>query len=459
MREGLHKVVSSEDTIVAISTPMGRSGIGVIRLSGSQAKAIGERFLKVASPLTHQQARVSQWQDAIGAEVVDDVVATLFVSPHSYTGEDLLEISAHGNPLILNRIVGMTQAAGARIANPGEFTLRAVANGKMDLIQAEAVRDFIDAQTDAQARIALRQMSGALSKKVVPVKAELVDLIAHLEAGIDFAEDDVEIPDAGPMARRVASLLPVLRELEGSYAYGRILNAGIRVVIVGRPNVGKSSLFNKLVSSERAIVTDVPGTTRDVVSESANLDGIPIRFFDTAGVRETEDQVERIGVTRTLETLSESDLTLFVVDGSTPLGAEDRRLRDTVRDIPHLVVANKCDLGRRGLEGVGGLEAIAVSAKTGEGLEKLREAIRDFLGGNRGESVGESVLTSARQHEAVSRAIVALQAGEQALRAGTPHEMALLDLYAGLAALNELTGETTTEDILGRIFSTFCIGK
>jgi tRNA modification GTPase len=451
VREGLHKVVSSEDTIVAISTPMGRSGIGVIRLSGPQAKAIGERFLKLASPLTHQHARVGQWQDANG-DVVDDVVATFFRSPQSYTGEDLLEVSGHGNPLTLNRIVEMTQSAGARIANPGEFTFRAVANGKMDLMQAEAVRDFIDAQTDAQARIAMRQLSGALSKKLTPVKSELVDLIAHLEAGIDFAEDDVEIPDAGPIARRAASLLPVLKELEESYAYGRILNEGIRIVILGKPNVGKSSLFNKLVSSERAIVTDVPGTTRDVVSEAANLDGIPIKFFDTAGVRETEDQVERIGVTRTLETLSESDLTLFVVDGSRALGDEDRRLQDTVRDIPHLMVANKSDLGQL-------TEGLAVSAKTGEGLDKLREAIREFLGGGRGESVGESVITSARQHEAVSRAIVALEAGEQALRGGTPHEMALLDLYAGLSALNELTGETTTEDILGRIFSTFCIGK
>jgi tRNA modification GTPase len=207
------------------------------------------------------------------------------------------------------------------------------------------------------------------------------------------------------------------------------------------------------VAADRAIVTDVPGTTRDVVSETANLDGIPIRFFDTAGVRETTDQVESIGVTRTIETLSEADLALFVVDGSAPRAEEDFRLAETIRDIPHLVVANKCDLGPSSDAG------LAVSAKTGEGLEALRDAIRDFVGGNRGESVGDSVLTSARQSEAVLRAIAALQVGETALRAGTPHEMALLDLYAGLSALNELTGETTTEDILGRIFSTFCIGK
>jgi tRNA modification GTPase len=348
----------------------------------------------------------------------------------------------------------MAQTAGARIANPGEFTLRAVAHGKMDLIQAEAVRNFIDAQTDLQARVALQQMSGALSKKLSPLKSELVDLIAHLEAGIDFAEDDVEIPAAGPMAQRVSQVRAALEKLRESYSYGKMLNVGIRVVLAGRPNVGKSSLFNRLVAADRAIVTDVPGTTRDVVSEAANLDGIPIVFFDTAGVRETTDQVESIGVTRTIETLSEADLALFVVDGSAPLGEEDRRVGETIRDIPHLVVANKCDLGRASSD-----SSLPVSAKTGEGLAALRNAIRDFAGGNRGESAGESVLTSARQNEAVLRAIAALQAGETALRAGTPHEMALLDLYAGLSALNELTGETTTEDILGRIFSTFCIGK
>jgi tRNA modification GTPase len=452
VREGLHKVVSSEDTIVAISTPMGRSGIGVIRLSGPEAENIASRFLKLKSPLAHQHAAVGQWQDVNG-EVVDDVVAVLFRCPHSYTGEDLLEISAHGNPLILNRIVCMVQTAGARLANPGEFTFRAVAHGKMDLIQAEAVRNFIDAQTDLQARIALQQMSGALSKKLAPMKAELVDLIAHLEAGIDFAEDDVEIPDAGPMAQRVSQVRSALEKLQETYSYGKLLNVGIRVVIAGRPNVGKSSLFNRLVAADRAIVTDVPGTTRDVVSEGANLDGIPIVFFDTAGMRETTDRVESIGVTRTIETLSEADLALFVIDGSAPLGEEDLRVRETVRDIPHLVVANKCDLGRPSDA------SLPVSAKTGEGLDALRHAIRDFVGGNRGESAGESVLTSARQSEAVSRAIAALLAGETALRSGTPHEMALLDLYAGLSALNELTGETTTEDILGRIFSTFCIGK
>lgn len=456
MREGLQKVLSSDDTIVAISTPVGRSGIGVVRLSGSQAASIGNQFLKLKGSLDHQRAVVGQWQGPNG-DVVDDVVVVFFQAPHSYTGEDVLEISAHGNPFILNRIVGMAQSAGARIANPGEFTLRAVAHGKMDLIQAEAVRDFIDAQTDLQARTALRQISGAVSKKITPVKEDLVDLVAHLEAGIDFAEDDVEVPDGGATAQRVGQLRVALETLQQTYSYGRLLNAGVRVVIAGKPNVGKSSLFNRLVASDRAIVTEVPGTTRDVVSESATLDGIPMQFFDTAGVRETVDQVERIGVERTLETLTEADLALLVVDGASVLTGEDERVRETVRDLPHLVIANKCDLGRNAE--LKGLHPVYVSAKTGEGLDSLRDAIRGVLGDKRSEGLAESVLTSARQNEAVLRAIACLGAGEAALRAATPHEMALLDLYGALAALNELTGEITTEDILGRIFSTFCIGK
>jgi len=458
VREGLEKVVSSDDTIVAISTPTGRSGIGIVRLSGANAEAIGNQFLKLDGPLNHRHAAMGQWQDAVG-EILDDVVVVLFRAPHSYTGEDVLEINAHGNPLILNRIVCMAQSAGARIASPGEFTLRAVAHGKMDLIQAEAVRDFIDAQTDMQARTAFRQISGAVSKKVTPAKEELIDLIAHLEAGIDFAEDDVDVPDGGAMAQRVEQVRSALEKLQETYSYGKLLSAGVRVVLAGKPNVGKSSLFNRLVSADRAIVTDVPGTTRDVVSESGSLDGIPMQFFDTAGVRETVDQVERIGVARTLEALTEADLALVILDGTSPLAAEDDRVRQTVRGLPHLVIANKCDLGRSADADLEAIQPIWVSAKTGEGLVALRAAIRNVLGDNRSEGFGESVLTSARQNEAVLRAIAALRSGEAALRSATPHEMVLLDLYGALSALNELTGEITTEDILGRIFSTFCIGK
>ena len=458
MREGLHKIASADDTIVAISTPIGRSAIGVVRISGPLAATIGNQFFKASTPVSHRRAVVGLWRDSQG-DVVDDVVAIFYKSPHSYTGEDILEISAHGNPLILHRIVSMIQSAGARPAKPGEFTLRSVAHGKMDLIQAEAVRNFVEAQTDGQARVAMQQMEGSVSKHLAPVKTRLVDLIAHLEAGIDFAEDDVELPDIRRTADHLVEIRASLEALQETYAYGRLLNLGVRIVIVGRPNVGKSSLFNRLVAMDRAIVTAIPGTTRDVLSESASLDGIPLRFFDTAGVRETADEVEKIGVTRTLEALTEADLALVVLDGSVALGEEDQKVREKVYGLPHLLVANKADLVGTRDAAIDSLRPIWVSARTGAGLDTLQEAVRSFLGSNRAEGVAESILTTARQNESVVRAIESLKAGEAALRVGTPHEMVLLDLYESLSALNELTGEITTEDILGRIFSTFCIGK
>jgi tRNA modification GTPase len=456
VREGLHKIVSSEETIVALSTPTGRSGLGVVRVSGSGAEDIARKFFR-GSKLRHRQATSGRWES--GGEVVDEVVCVLYKRPHSYTGEDVLEISAHGNPLVLNHIVGMIQSAGARTATPGEFTLRAVAHGKMDLIQAEAVREFIEAQTDGQARIALQQMEGAVSKRLSPLKHRLITLIAHLEAGIDFAEDDVEPPDSRRSADELLGIRTTLEDLQRTYSYGRLLTVGARIVITGRPNVGKSSLFNRLVLMDRAIVTEVPGTTRDVLSESSDLNGVPVRFFDTAGVRDTVDRVEQMGVSRTLETLAEADLVLLVLDGSARLGAEDRGMYERIRGLPHLVVANKQDIAAEIDQALDELKPIWISALTGDGLETLRERIGYILCSDRAQNFGESILTTARQNETVSTAIVSLRAGETALRNGIPHEMALLDIYEGLSSLNELTGETTTEDILGRIFSTFCIGK
>jgi len=458
VREGLHKIGGFEDTIVALSTPMGRSGIGVVRVSGLLAAQLAGNFFRGSSALVHSRAVVGSWKDP-NDNLVDQVVAVFYKGPRSYTGEDVLEISAHGNPLILQQIISIIQTAGARLATPGEFTLRAVANGKMDLIQAEAVRDFIEAQTDLQARTALRQMEGALSKRVRPIKEGLIDLIAHTEAGIDFAEDDVELPDLQKMADHIHSLAGRLGQLQQTYSYGRLLSLGVRLVIAGKPNVGKSSLFNRLVQADRAIVTDIPGTTRDILTESASLDGIPLKVFDTAGVRETRDEVEKIGVARALETVAEADLLLFVVDASRRLDDADRAAWQTVRNHPHLVVANKADLGLSHDSDLDGLRPIHVSARTGQGLDQLRQAIRDFLVHAPAEGLAESILTTSRQNEAVMRAIGHLGASASALTENVPAEMALLDMYQALGCLNELTGETTTEDILGRIFSTFCIGK
>jgi tRNA modification GTPase len=452
MREGLHKIVSSDETIVAISTPLGRSGIGVVRISGVQATEIAGRFFE--PPLEHRTAIPGKWAD------LDEVVVTFFQTPNSYTGENVVEISAHGNPLILGKIVEAVRLAGARLAAPGEFTLRAVAHGKMDLVQAEAVRDFIESQTEQQARAAIRQMEGALSKHIRPFKEKLMDVVAHLEAGIDFAEDDVDVPANLVTAQVLEALGAELRALEKTFEYGRMLNQGLQLAILGKPNVGKSSLFNRLVARDRAIVTDIPGTTRDVLTETISMDGVPLRFADTAGLRQTADHVESIGVSRTLETLADADLALVVLDGTASIDEDDRRVLERAKALQHVLVINKADLPQAIDTAVlNGARRVSVSAKTGAGLEDLRNAVRGFLLEHKPDLSDDLVLTNARQHEAVQRAAVALEAAVDALRREVPHEMVLLDLYGALSALDELTGEVVTEDILDRIFSTFCIGK
>jgi len=458
MREGLAKIVSLDETIAAISTPLGRSALGVVRISGADAARITKEFFRSSAPLQHRRSQVGTWVDGRG-EAVDEVVVILGEAPRTYTGEDLVEITAHGSPLVLNRILETIRSAGARLAAPGEFTLRAVANGKMDLMQAEAVREFIDAQTEEQARVALRQIEGASAKRINPPKKELVDVIAHLEAGIDFAEDDVDIPAAELVEARIKGISEQLAALQKTFGFGRLLVEGLRLTIIGKPNVGKSSLFNRLLDSDRAIVTEFPGTTRDILTEAVNLEGIPLRLADTAGVRETSDQVERIGVGRTLEALADADLTLVVLDGSKPIDPDDRKVLSKAEGLPHLVVINKSDLPQIIDYSSSNVSALRVSALTGSGFQDLRAAIRAFLLERRTDLADDFVLTSARQNEALERALVGLETASAAVLEGVPHEMVLLDLYGSLAALNELTGEVVTEDILDRIFSTFCIGK
>jgi tRNA modification GTPase len=462
MREGLHKIVSDDETIVAISTPPGHSGLGIVRMSGSKCLDVVGRFFKPHSQNWHLQPRVATvgvWSDVNG-EPIDHVLVTWFRAPQSYTGEDVLEISAHGNPLSLRRLVDCAQQAEVRLAAPGEFTLRAVAHGKMDLVQAEAVREFIEAQTEQQAKSALRQLEGTLSKRIAPIKHALVDLVAHLEAGIDFAEDDVDTPSASWVAARVQPVLDQLNSLKDSFGYGKILSKGLKLTILGKPNVGKSSVFNRILSAERAIVTNIPGTTRDVLTETLNLDGVPLCFADTAGIRDTRDEVERIGVARTIETVGESDFALVVLDGSRAMDVHDARALELAKRIPHLTVVNKNDL-QQVIDGTefNGEPPVSVSAKTGQGFEDLLANLREFISSRRADSSDDLILTNARHHQAVASAATALAAAGRAVESGVPHEMVLLDLYQSLTALNELTGEVVSDDILDRIFSSFCIGK
>jgi tRNA modification GTPase len=449
----------AQETIVAISTPPGRGGIGIVRLSGPQALGIAQGLVRPRYPLEHARARFAIVPDPETGEPFDEAIVTYFERPQSYTGEDLVEIAAHGSPVVLEMLVRLSLRGGARLARPGEFTERAFLAGRIDLTQAEAVRDLIEAQTLYQARIAAEQMGGALSRRAQPAKQKLVELIALLEAGIDFAEDDIEITPSQEIVTRIDTIALDLAPLARSFEHGRLVHAGLRLAIVGRPNVGKSSIFNQLLDRQRAIVTASPGTTRDLVTERLSLGGIPVELVDTAGLREAHDEAEALGVLKSREALAEADIVLVVLDASVPLRQDEQDLIASLAGRRALMVRNKCDLGLV-TEPIPELfvPSVATSALTGEGLPALREALVDQVRNPAGESES-GILTSVRQFEAVQGALTSLDAARTSAAAGIPHEMLLLDLYTALRNLDGLTGETTADDILNRIFSTFCIGK
>jgi tRNA modification GTPase len=379
-------------------------------------------------------------------------VVTYFAAPRSYTAEDVVEIACHGSPVVLRHALERACTAGARLAEPGEFTLRAYLNGRIDLPQAEAIRDLIDATTLYQARVAAQQADGSVSRKLKPIKDKLLELIALLEAGIDFAEDDIDVAPVEEIVRRIDGVLQPTIALIASLAFGKLVHSGFTLAIVGRPNVGKSSLFNRLLEQDRAIVTDIPGTTRDVVSESASLEGIPVRLLDTAGIRDGQDLVESLGIERSFQAMADADVTLVVLDAS-QISPEDARLVERARvQGKYIVVGNKCDL-------VTPPQGLPVSAYTGQGIPELRRAIlRAIAPEGRIEQEG-GFLTSLRHEQLLRETQEALEKACIAAELGIPHEMLLLDLYAALRPLDGITGATTADDILNRIFSTFCIGK
>jgi tRNA modification GTPase len=445
------------DTIVAISTPPGRGGIGIVRLSGPQAASIAAQLVRLHHPLEHARARVADVLDSFEAssECIDEAVVTFFAAPNSYTADDLVEIAAHGSPVVLDLLLRRALDLGARIAEPGEFTQRAFLAGKLDLTQAEAVRDLIEAQTLTQARQAASQMGGALSRRVQPIKQALVELIALLEAGIDFAEDDVDVTPQSEIARHIDELVPPLTALEASFARGRVVHDGLTLAIVGRPNAGKSSLFNRLVERDRAIVTATPGTTRDLVTERIAIEGIPIELVDTAGLREAHEEIEQLGIARSREALADASLVLVVLDATQSINDEERTLLTAVQSRPAVVVINKSDLAAPDLTLSD--SALRTSALTGDGIAALRERIVTLATGGAAAEAG--LLTSVRHQQAISTARTALNDAAQANSNNIPHEMILIDLYRALWALDSLTGQTTPDDILNLIFSTFCIGK
>jgi len=486
-----------QETIVAVSTPAGRGGIGVVRLSGPRAREIVAPLVRLRHPLAAGRARFAELLDTSGGakttaypcgmtdkktgtdeaeretepRVLDQAVVTFFAAPNSYTGEDVVEIAAHGSPVLLEVLVRQCCAGGARLAEPGEFTQRAFLAGRIDLTQAEAVNDLIGSVTLEQARVAARQMGGALAKTIAPVKAELVELIAAMEAGIDFAEDDIDVMAAERIAAQIAEVRAPLVALERSFAYGRVVREGFRLAIVGRPNAGKSSLFNRLVERDRAIVTAAPGTTRDTVSERVSMEGIPVELIDTAGLREGTDEAERMGVARTREAMAEADVVLLVVDATVGISQEDRAVleRGASGGSSVLVAWSKSDLvaevrgSRFEVRGSASsdcaVQTISTSALTGDGIGELRAAIVESVAGADSGLREAAMLTNLRQHQAVEQSLRGLAAAQAAVDAAIPHEMLLLDLYESLRGLDTLTGATASEDVLRLIFSRFCIGK
>lgn len=449
-------------TFVALSTPKGRGALAVIRLSGPQALSIAQRMARLDAPdaFGPRHATLVNLRAANDDEVLDQVLLTCFPAPHSLTGEDVVEISCHGSPAIVRRIVDTTLELGAVLAGPGEFTLRALTNGKINLAQAEAIRDLIAAQTDAAVKQAARQLNGELSKALDPFKEQLIEVIVLLESALEFVEDDLPAFQVNQIEETLDSVIAEIDRLSHSYSAGRLLQDGARIAITGLPNVGKSSLFNALVRTERAIVTDVPGTTRDTLSESIDIGGVPVVLTDTAGLRETSDNVETLGIERTHRAMGDADLVMLILDGSTELGPEDRELLNRTADGRRIVVMNKCDLPTfqpltRCAED---LEAINVSARTGEGLATLHSAILAKLN-SAGTEDGSLLITNARHYDLLCNAKRELESAVACFRDRHSEELVLAPLHNALRLLGQITGQTTTEDILSEIFSTFCIGK
>lgn len=448
-----------DDTIVAIATPPGRGGIGVVRFSGPLAQSLAQTMLQLSHALEPGRAVFAELVEPHSRERIDESVVTYFAKPDSYTTDDVVEISAHGSPVVLRHIVELAMAGGARLAEPGEFTMRAFLNGRLDLTQAEAVRDLIESQTLYQAKVAAQQLDGALSKRLQPMKKTLIDLIAVMEAGIDFAEDDVSVLPSEDILVRIEAVRCSLDKLRDSFSYGKVVHEGFTLAIVGRPNVGKSSLFNRLIERERAIVTATPGTTRDLVTETVALGGIPLKLIDTAGLRHSTDEAESMGIRKSYEALSDADMVLVVLDSSSQLAKEDQELLEATKSRKTILVANKSDLSELCSPVDTWRKVVKTSALTGAGIDQLRQEILEVVSGDASTEHESGFLTNIRHQRLVEESLMSLAAAEQAVRNSIPHEMIMIDLYGALRPLDAITGETTADDILNLIFSQFCIGK
>ena len=454
---------SVDDTIVAIATPAGRGGIGVVRISGPQSVAIAAILTRHRAPLEPRHATFARFASHEGRQadgpVGDQVILIFFPAPHSYTGEDVVEVSGHGSPVLLRAIVESAMVAGARLAEPGEFTLRAFLNQRIDLVQAEAVRDLIDAVTPLQARAAYDQLEGTLTTEISRVDGQLFDLVVRLEASLDFPDAGYHFVESGDAAREIGRVKAQVATLVGSATRGRLIREGLQVTLAGRPNAGKSSLFNCLAGQGRAIVTETPGTTRDLVTETVDIAGIPMTLVDTAGVRAgAVDPIEIEGIARAVAVRDVADIVLVVVDRSRSLDADDRTLLESTANRRRVVVASKSDLAPAWqMDELAGASPVELSATSGEGVDRLRAALVATAAGEPLRDV--PAITNVRHQDLLTRAHAALERAEAAALGGAPEEFVLADLGEARSRLEEITGTRTSDDVLHAIFDRFCIGK
>lgn len=458
-----------EDTIAAIATAIGEGGIGIVRVSGPKAVTVaGGLFRSISGrPAAKQQsfsAAYGHIVDPATGQTVDEVLLLIMRAPRSYTREDVVEIHCHGGPLPLRRILGLMLSAGTRLAEPGEFTKRAFLNGRLDLSQAEAVIDVIRAKTDASLRMAVGHLGGVFSDKVRAFRHEILGLVAHLEAAIDFPEDDIEELTARDVATAADKLRADIDRLLSTAQTGRILREGLATVIIGKPNVGKSSLLNALLGEKRAIVTEIPGTTRDIIEEYVNIGGIPIKVVDTAGIRATADVVERIGVARAREAVAQADLVLLLLDASAPLAPEDKEVMSLLAGRPAIVLVNKTDLPAiidmaEVLRYVPDKPVIRISALEGTGVEQLEKAIVEMVYSGGVSQAEGAFVNNVRHSRILEEARDSLAAAVATADAGMPPDCIVVDLRAAWEKLGEVIGETVGEDIIDQIFTQFCLGK
>lgn len=447
-----------KNTIVALVTPLGRSGIGVIRLSGNDSLEIIRKLIREENFSPKPRfASLKKIYDLESKEILDEALITYFKAPNSFTGEDIIEIAGHGSPVILRQVIDFCLKLDARMAEAGEFSLRALSNGRMNLSQAEAIRDLIDAQTVASARQSIRQLRGEFSNQLQPLKDDLLNVIIVLESALEFVEDDLPDFQNDQIKVKLNEIAATVGKMAKTFQAGRLIREGLKVALVGRPNVGKSSLFNALLGQDRAIVTEIAGTTRDQIHEKFTIKNIPISLIDTAGLRETEDVVESIGVERSRRTMADADLVIVMLDGSQFLTPEDKEIIEQVSELNHLVIINKKDLDQTELN-LNETKIINISAKTGEGLEDLKQSIIEPF---QTEEISSSgfLVSDARHFDLLLRTEAEITNSINLLNQKMSEEIVLIGLHNALKLLGQITGETTTEDMLTRIFSTFCIGK